>query len=45
MKYYMGIDGGGTKTKFVLADETGEINESYTGGACIYLQVGFNALT
>ena len=45
MKYYMGIDGGGTKTKFVLADETGEIKASCTGGACFYLQVGFDALT
>ena len=44
-RYYMGIDGGGTKTKFVLADETGTIKASYTGGACYYLQVGFDALT
>lgn len=43
-KYYMGIDGGGTKTKFIIADETGKIRASYTGGPCHYLQVGYDGL-
>ena len=44
-RYYMGIDGGGTKTKFVLADKEGSIFASHTGGPCHYLQVGLDALT
>ena len=46
-KYYIGIDGGGTKTKFLVgcseASELRVIGE-YTGGGCHYMQIGFNGL-
>ncbi len=45
MKYYLGIDGGGTKTTFLLADENGSIISSHTAGTCHYLQCGFDGLT
>lgn len=47
MKYYIGIDGGGTKTKCVLADENLCIRSSATGPATNPLVVGFekSALT
>ena len=45
-KYYIGIDGGGTKTKFLagrLAEELEVIGE-YTGGRCHYMQIGFDGV-
>lgn len=39
MAYYLGIDGGGTKTRCVLADETTVIAKSMTGG-CSVIRVG-----
>ena len=44
MKYYLGIDGGGTKTKFTLCDENLNKVSEYTGPGCHYLQVGFDGL-
>ncbi len=35
MAYYLGIDGGGTKTRCVLADETTVLARSMTGGSNI----------
>src|SRR5450755_3562598 len=35
MAYYLGIDGGGTKTRCVLADETAVLAKSMTGGSNI----------
>ncbi len=35
MPYYLGIDGGGTKTRFLLADETKVLARSTTGGSNI----------
>ena len=55
-KYYIGIDGGGTKTKFLAGrviegtkpDGTGtsglEVIGEYTGGGCHYMQIGFDGL-
>lgn len=55
-KYYIGIDGGGTKTKFLAArliegisadgtESSGlEIIGEYTGGGCHYMQIGFDGL-
>lgn len=43
--YYLGIDGGGTKTKFILCDEKGKIITSVEESTCHYLQVGFDGLT
>jgi len=39
MKYYLGIDGGGTKTKFILCDENGNIVSTAKQDTCHYLQV------
>ncbi len=44
-KYYLGIDGGGTKTKFLLANDLGEIRAEYTGPTTHYMQTGFEGLT
>lgn len=38
MAYYVGIDGGGTKTRCVLADETKIIAEAMTGGCSVIRQ-------
>ena len=44
MKYYLGIDGGGTKTKFVLGYEDGTVIGEYTGPTSHYMQCGFDGL-
>lgn len=43
--YYLGIDGGGTKTKFMLCDVKGKIITSVEESTCHYLQVGLSGLT
>ncbi|MBR2511608.1 MAG: ATPase [Firmicutes bacterium] len=45
MKYYLGIDGGGTKTRFLIGNESGKIESEYTGGSSHYLQCGLDGLT
>ena len=45
MMYYLGIDGGGTKTKFSICDEKGIIKASVEETTCHYLQVGFDGVT
>lgn len=45
MKYYLGIDGGGTKTKFTLATKDMEVINEYMGPPCHYLQCGYEGLT
>lgn len=45
MMYYLGIDGGGTKTKFSLCDEKGNLKASVEEKTCHYLQVGFDGVT
>ena len=45
MKYYLGTDGGGTKTAFLIGDENGTILAEYTGGSGHYLQCGMDGLT
>ncbi|MGA9989446.1 MAG: BadF/BadG/BcrA/BcrD ATPase family protein, partial [Terriglobales bacterium] len=35
MPYYLGIDGGGTKTRCLLADETSVLAKAMTGGSNI----------
>ena len=39
MPYYLGIDGGGTKTRCVLADETTVLAKAMTGG-CSVIRLG-----
>ncbi|MBR6444274.1 MAG: hypothetical protein IKS63_02450, partial [Firmicutes bacterium] len=45
MKYYLGIDGGGTKTRFLIGDDKGNITAEYTGGSGYYEQCGLDGLT
>lgn len=40
MKYYIGIDGGGSKTIFAISDERGEILGIVTAGSAFYKQIG-----
>ncbi len=42
-KYYIGIDGGGTKTKFLVGRGLEVIGE-YTTGGCHYMQIGFDGV-
>ncbi len=42
-KYYLGVDGGGTKTTFLICRDN-EIVGEYTAGCCHYLQIGFDGL-
>lgn len=44
MKCYLGIDGGGSKTAFLLIDETGSVLSSHTEGPAYYLEVGFTPM-
>lgn len=44
MTYYIGVDGGGTKTSFQLFDELGQILNTYIGGPCHYGQIGLDGL-
>jgi len=43
--YFLGIDGGGTKTKFILCDDKGLTKAEYTNETSHYLQVGLDGLT
>lgn len=42
--YFLGVDGGGTKTCFVLADQHGTVLKEFTGGSGYYLQTGMEGL-
>jgi N-acetylglucosamine kinase-like BadF-type ATPase len=44
VKTFLGIDGGGTKTDFLLIDETGRVLATHRGGSAYYLETGFDAL-
>ncbi len=44
MKTYLGVDGGGSKTAFLLIDESGRVLASHTEGPAYYLEVGWDAL-
>ncbi len=39
--YYLGVDGGGTKTAFVLIDKSGNVCSYTKMKSCHYIQVGF----
>jgi N-acetylglucosamine kinase-like BadF-type ATPase len=41
---YLGVDGGGTKTAFVLVDEAGEVRARHEAGGVYYLEIGLEAL-
>jgi N-acetylglucosamine kinase-like BadF-type ATPase len=44
MRTYLGVDGGGSKTAFLLIDELGRVLASHTEGPAYYLEVGWDAL-
>ena len=41
---FIGMDGGGTKSAFVLIDQTGGIRASHHGGSAYYLEVGIEGV-
>ena len=41
---YLGVDGGGTKTAFVLLDRHGTIRATHYGGSAFYLETGMDEL-
>ena len=42
-KFYLGVDGGGTKTKFTLCRDNVIVGE-FTSTCCHYLQIGYDGL-
>ena len=42
--YYIGVDGGGTKTTFTMINNIGEKITQYTTKTTHYEQVGFDGL-
>ena len=44
MRTYLGVDGGGSKTRFLLVDERGTILASHSEGPAYYLEIGLPAL-
>ena len=41
---FLGVDGGGTKTAFVLIDQAGKVRASHQEGSSYYLETGLPAL-
>lgn len=44
MKTYLGVDGGGSKTRFLLIDENGTVLGAHTEGSAYHLEIGLAAL-
>ena len=44
MNTFLGVDGGGTQTRFVLIDETGRVLASHLEGPAYYLEIGLDEL-
>lgn len=44
MSTYLGIDGGGSKTAFLLIDDGGQVLGSHTEGPAYYLEIGWDAM-
>jgi N-acetylglucosamine kinase-like BadF-type ATPase len=44
VKTFLGIDGGGTKTAFLLIDESGRVLASHTEGPAYYLETGWEEM-
>lgn len=44
MRTYLGVDGGGTKTDFLLIDESGRVLASHRAGSAYYLETGLGEL-
>jgi N-acetylglucosamine kinase-like BadF-type ATPase len=45
VKTYLGVDGGGSKTRFLLIDQAGKVLASHTEGSAYYLETGLEALS
>lgn len=43
MKTFLGVDGGGSKTRFVLIDEEGQVLASHLEGSAYYLETGLDS--
>jgi N-acetylglucosamine kinase-like BadF-type ATPase len=43
-KYFLGVDGGGTKTQFVLVDRDGNLAASVDGSGSYHLEIGMDGL-
>lgn len=44
MRTYLGVDGGGSKTAFLLIDESGSALASHTEGSAYYLEIGLEEM-
>ena len=44
MNTYLGVDGGGSKTRFLLIDEAGRVLATHVEGSSYYLEIGLEAL-
>jgi N-acetylglucosamine kinase-like BadF-type ATPase len=44
VRTYLGVDGGGSKTCFLLIDESGKVIVSHTEGPAYHLEIGVEAL-
>jgi N-acetylglucosamine kinase-like BadF-type ATPase len=44
VKTFLGVDGGGTKTDFLLIDASGAVLAAHRGGSAYYLESGLDAL-
>jgi N-acetylglucosamine kinase-like BadF-type ATPase len=44
MKVYLGVDGGGTKTDFLLIDTSGQVLASHRAGSAYYPETGIDGL-
>jgi N-acetylglucosamine kinase-like BadF-type ATPase len=44
VSFYLGVDGGGSKTEFLLIDESGRVLASHRAGSAYYLETGLEAL-
>jgi N-acetylglucosamine kinase-like BadF-type ATPase len=41
---YLGVDGGGSKTRFLLIDETGRVLATHAEGSSYYLEIGLEGV-
>ena len=44
MSTFLGVDGGGSKTGFLLVDESGHVLASHAEGPAYYLEIGWEAM-
>ncbi len=45
MNVFLGVDGGGTKTEFVLVDDSGQLLARHQEGSAYYLEIGLDSLS